>query len=227
MFLLWLILVALVWLIADTTEVQLAWTAALTVLFLVIGSPKFRIGRRWKKQLNRSDVLILDTETTGLDKAAEVIEVAVIDTLGQPVFEALCLPQSTVEIPRAASAIHGLTRKYLEENGARPWPQVHEELVEVLKPAKTVLAYNVEFDKRLLEQTSRRYRLQFPSKVRNSWRCILKDYRKLQPNKSARLVDAVRREGAKPPRGKAHRALHDCQCVLAVMQSVVEHGARE
>ena len=58
----------------------------------------------WPGLLGRDDVLILDTETTGLGRDAEVIEVAVINTRGAQVLHSLgaaagrhparCLPHS-------------------------------------------------------------------------------------------------------------------------------------
>ena len=46
----------------------------------------------WHTLLNRHDVLIVDTETTGLDERAEVIDVAVIDTTGAVRFDAVSMP---------------------------------------------------------------------------------------------------------------------------------------
>ena len=51
---------------------------------------------RWKSLLDRRDVLIVDTETTGLDSTAEIIEIAMLDTTGKPRFEALALPAGRV-----------------------------------------------------------------------------------------------------------------------------------
>ena len=64
--------------------------AALAITALVIILAIARRGRRLREQeeagptfgelLNRQDILILDTETTGLGKAAEVVEIAIVDT---------------------------------------------------------------------------------------------------------------------------------------------------
>ena len=61
----------------------------------------------WNELLNRTDVLILDTETTGLGLEAEIIEIAVIDTAGAVLVDTVSLPQD--DVPKAASGIHGLT----------------------------------------------------------------------------------------------------------------------
>ena len=54
----------------------------------------------WAALLDRTDVLILDTETTGLGGRAEVIEVAMIDTTGTVRFEALSICAIRTRLPR-------------------------------------------------------------------------------------------------------------------------------
>ncbi len=54
----------------------------------------------WNDLLDREDVLIVDTETTGLDAKAEVIEIAAVDTCGKIRIHALTLPAGPV--PREA-----------------------------------------------------------------------------------------------------------------------------
>ena len=169
----------------------------------------------WNGLLDRSDVLILDTETTGLSAQAEIIEVAVIDSTGAVLVHTVSLPQD--DVPKAASDVHGLTYKRLKRLGAPPWPAIHEELLSVLKGASLVLGWNVSFDRRMLQQTANRHGLRM-TKV--SWRDLLVDYRAMRPKGRHRLGDAARRERV-AGNGTAHRALTDCQTVLAVMRSVV------
>ena len=179
----------------------------------------------WRALLDRPDVLIVDTETTGFGARAEVVEVAVLDTTGAVRFEALSLPEG--RIPKAASDIHGLTRDRLKQSGAHPWPEVHGDLVAALDGAALVLAWNAEFDRRLLAQTADRHGLTLP---RLAWRDALADYRALTGAASGKgqhtLTRTVEREGAKVD-GPAHRAAGDCRAVLAVMRAVVESQAAE
>ena len=173
----------------------------------------------WACWLGREDVFIVDTETTGLDASTEVIEVAAIDTRGSLCFESLALPIE--DIPEAASRIHGLTRAELERRGAPAWPQIHGELVELLRKATVVLGWNTGFDNTLLSQTARRHALVWPSLA---WHDLLDDDRRMHPGGRHSLEAVARRErvsSALP----THRAARDCQTVLGIMRAAVNRRA--
>ncbi|RPJ07014.1 MAG: 3'-5' exonuclease, partial [Deltaproteobacteria bacterium] len=59
--------------------------------------------REWLRQMAYSP----DTETTGLDDQAEIVEIAVLNSAGEPVFESLIRPQQP--IPPRVITIHGIT----------------------------------------------------------------------------------------------------------------------
>ena len=121
-----------------------------------------------RRLLDRRDVLVIDVETTGLDARAEVLAVAVIDTTGRALLDAVSWPQG--QIPSDASAVHGLTRARLRSMGARPWPEVHVEVADLLRHAAAVIAWNADYDRRLLHQTAERYGLRLPSML---WCCAM------------------------------------------------------
>ena len=184
----------------------------------------------WGKLLDRSDVLIVDTETTGAGRWAEVVDIAVIDTTGAVRFNAAVLPASN--IPRdGEAAIHGIELLLLKTEGARPWPECHEAITELLKGASTVCAYNAAHDRRVLKQTSIRYGLALPRNVR--WRCLMLDYaahRQIPQSPGGwqrhKLEDAAAHEGVL--RGEqAHQALPDCHLTLSLMRAVAGQGAPE
>ena len=66
----------------------------------------------WLPLVDREDVLVLDTETTGIGSSAEVIDLAVVDTTGTVRLDTLIMPNDN--IPAEASAVHGLTRRMLQ-----------------------------------------------------------------------------------------------------------------
>src|SRR5690606_16006245 len=86
--------------------------------------------------LDREDVLILDTETTGLGQA-EVIELSVIDTRGTVLLDTLIRPRTGVMNPYA-QRVHGITLEMLTDQPT--WPEVLPELRRIAGAA-TVLAW--------------------------------------------------------------------------------------
>ncbi len=111
--------------------------------------------RQAKTWLERQPVY-LDTETTGLDARAEVVEIAIIDADGRPLVNTLVKPQSPV--PADASRVHGLTTAVLQS--APTWPEVWPQILAALA-GRLVLIYNADYDIRLMEQTARRYQMAF------------------------------------------------------------------
>lgn len=174
---------------------------------------RIRIAPEWKDLLDREEVFILDTETTGVESYDEVIEIAVIDATGATRYHSLVKPKGRVSA--GARRVHGITAGMLKD--APEWPQVYEDLMPLLKSAFVVLGWNARFDRRLLRQTSRIYSLT-PQLPKLPWRDLLRDYREMAeyPHK---LTDAVKREKAST-KGESHRAVADCQAVLAVMRAV-------
>ena len=197
--------------------------AALVILLVIamIGVVAVAYGkdmpaREWKPLLDRHDVLILDTETTGRSSAAQIVEIALLDTRGVVRINSLVMPAGRHRI--GASSIHGLTYRRLVEGGARPWCAVAPEVARALRQASTLLTWNSDFDVRMLRQTDERYGLPptLPASLRV--RCAMIDYH----GDRISLAGAVMDEGL--AEGRAHRALSDCQNVLAVMRAVVRRA---
>src|SRR5687768_2243975 len=66
-----------------------------------------RRARQWAATLLRSEGwVVLDTETSGVNRDAEVVQVAVVHPSGTTLFDACVRPVGPV--PAAAAAIHGL-----------------------------------------------------------------------------------------------------------------------
>jgi len=114
--------------------------------------------------------LYLDTETTGIEKTSEIVEVSVVDDQGQIVFESLVKPSRP--IPRDVIRIHGITDEDVKNapNWMVVWPKVESVLT-----GRTVGIYNAEFDLRLIQQTHARYRMPLTS-LSFSYFCIMKLY---------------------------------------------------
>ncbi|MXY69309.1 MAG: 3'-5' exonuclease [Acidobacteriia bacterium] len=187
----------------------------------------------WASLLNRQDVLILDTETTGVSNWSEVVDIALIDTCGSVLYDRLVLPQGN--IPRVASNVHGLTRENLQEFGAKPWPNHHASLVAALRRASVLLAFNLRFDLRVIDQTAQQCHVlaDMPSGASLpslDARCVMLEYaawRKVPHGwrkghwKLHSLQAAFGREVTSRTK-QDHRALADCQMTLALMRAVAK-----
>jgi DNA polymerase-3 subunit epsilon len=175
--------------------------------------------RSWARGLlTRSDWAILDTETTGLDGRAEVIQVGVLSSTGTVLLDTLVRPRG--RIPFDAIAIHGISQAMVAD--APTFGEVHPRLAEALR-GKLVIAYNAAFDQRMLRQTALRNELP-DFAVR--WDCAMEQY--------SRFVGRVsgRRSGhswVSLPRGtddgsKKHQALDDCRATLEVIRRMASGG---
>jgi DNA polymerase III subunit epsilon len=114
----------------------------------------------------RTDWLIVDTETTGLDYDAEIVQIGIVDAAGQVLMNQLVRPTSP--ITPGATAVHGLDEAALAN--APCWLDIYPEVARLLH-GRAVLAYNADFDDRLVKQTCRRYCLTVPEA---SWTCVMK-----------------------------------------------------
>ncbi|PYA49172.1 3'-5' exonuclease [Serratia marcescens] len=176
--------------------------------------------------LNRN-CLVLDTETTGLDDKAEIIEIAIIDATGKTLLNTLVRPSKP--IPAEATAIHGITDEMVKD--APAWPEVSPQLCSLIS-GKAMAIYNADYDIRLLEQTDRIWNVtpkldSYPQTV-----CIMQEYAEFYGQKSERggykwqkLTTAAEQQGV-IIEGTPHRALSDCLTTLGVIKAMAAGGSR-
>ena len=90
--------------------------------------------------------------------------------------------------------------------------------MELLRGAKIVIAWNVEYDSRLLHQTAKRHGLTLPSVT---WRCAMEAETATRGPDApyAKLTDVARRFGVSA--SGAHNALADVRITLAVVRALV------
>lgn len=216
------------------TGVVLTLLAVFVVLLLVaaawfasVGSQGRRtLATDWGTLLDRADVLILDTETTGLGNRSEVVEVALVDTRGKVRLARPIMPIG--RISRQASEIHGLTRTRLKELDAKPWPAVVPDYEALLRTAHTVLVWNAEFDARLISQTVHRHIEKGTAWLDTSGadfaeiraRCLMTEYAAVLGRERISLQEAADAEGVNPTE-PVHRAASDALTALATMRAVV------
>jgi len=103
----------------------------------------------WARDLlERSDWVILDTETTGISPYDEIVQIAIVASDGRVLCDTLVRPTRT--IPPEATAIHGISDADVRD--ASLFPDVYGRVREILS-GKRVIIYNAQFDLRLIRQT--------------------------------------------------------------------------
>ncbi|ELD2712636.1 3'-5' exonuclease [Salmonella enterica] len=183
-----------------------------------------------QKWLN-SDYLIIDTETTGLDNNAEVIEIAIINMHGDVLLNSLVKP--TCSIPAAVTKINNITDEMVAD--APLWHDVFPVILNIID-GKKWLAWNSKFDARLIIQTGiitgyfedlpASKILDIAAKINNSQidaKAIYDQWygefdSKRNNFKRQRLTTAAERHNVSV--NGAHRALADCMMVLGVLNAV-------
>lgn len=96
--------------------------------------------------------LFLDTETTGLDGQAQIIEIAILNAAGQVLLSRRIKP--SIEISEGAQDVHGISSADLES--CPSWPEIAGEVERVLA-GRMVVVFNSDYDTRLLKQTAAAY----------------------------------------------------------------------
>ena len=174
---------------------------------------------KWAQELMKNEnILILDTETTGLGDCDEIIQLAIIDIRGHTHFHYFFQP--ITEISDEALAVHGITDQKLAT--APCFADVYRTLRSVLHDCD-IIAYNAEFDKRMIEQTCRKYGLEPLNQV--TWHCLMEKYafflgrrRKNGTYIAQTLKAACEQQGVFIK--KAHDAVNDCLAVLELMRVI-------
>ena len=169
-------------------------------------------GREMCRTWLNEKALFLDTETTGLDNRAEVVEIAIADSKGRPVFESLVKP--TVPITPRLTDIHGISNAMVAD--APSWAEIHADVNEIMC-GKTVIAYNSNFDARIIEQTVGLHSL--PG-IFCYWECAMQMYQNHTGfYKWVKLVDAAEQCGVSP-NGQTHRAMTDVMMTWEIVQKI-------
>ncbi len=159
---------------------------------------------------DKNKYVILDTETTGLGKKDEVIQIGIIDMDGKTLLTQNIKPTHHTSIPKEASQVHGLTMKDLKK--CPTFDQLEEKLETVLN-GKVIIAYNSKFDKRLCIQTQK---ICGGYQIKNKWSCAMLEYAKFigELNSSKGNYKWHKLEGGD------HSATGDCIATLNVIKKM-------
>lgn len=159
--------------------------------------------------------IILDTETTGLDENAEVIQIGVTDGAGNVLMDnILCKPLRP--IPAEATAIHHITNEMVQN--AAPFQSAWNTLA-CIADGKIVVVFNAAYDRRLLLQSASRLPIPEPL-LPVRWECAMLKHAEWV----GQWNDYHGSFRWQKLQGGDHSALGDC---LATLETIKKMAARE
>jgi len=166
-------------------------------------------------------LVYIDTETTGLEKQDEVIEISILDFDGSTLFQSLVRP--TFQIPRSSILVHRITNEDVQK--APTWPVVWPNIRSLLF-GRTIAAYNAPFDLRMLQQTHNKYHLIWRdtldwldvmalySRYRGIWDPFRKSMRLFSLDQAGKDFGILLKN--------THRASADAELTRAVLHSIAQ-----
>ncbi len=183
-----------------------------------MSSRQVQIAALARQKIEQKPVYI-DTETTGLSRTDEIVEISIIDHDGTELLSKLVKPSQA--IPREAERIHGVSNHMVQNAQAWPilWPQIRAILY-----GRLIGAYNAEFDARMMEQSHQRYRLPWRenltyvdvlklfSEFRGEYDPVHGSYRYFKLEEAGRYFNI--------PLPNAHRSTADALLTRAVLHSI-------
>ena len=102
------------------------------------------------RKLEDKFVITFDTETTGVDQKAEILQLSIVDKNGEKIFNQYYKPKFATEWPRAEKCNH-ISPKFVENE---PCIDADIERIEgIFAKADLVVGYNIGFDLRMLQQS--------------------------------------------------------------------------
>lgn len=183
--------------------------------------PDRRAALLWSRAtMSSPDVVFLDTETTGVRPTDDIVDIAVVSTGGDVLFEQLVKPARP--IPPDTAAFNGISNKTVAN--APDLQQVYPALASLLA-GRVVVAYNVDFDRSMLSGALARRGLPWLESTR--WECAMEAYAAYNGEASwhrpgfrwINLERATARLGIPKP---THRALADAEACRAVVSALAK-----
>lgn len=157
------------------------------------------------------DWLVLDTETTGLKRPCEIIDIAVVDHTGEVLLDTLVRPYRPIS--QFITGLTGIDNEMVAD--APTWPDVKEKIQKIIK-GRVVLTYNAVFDRHMMHCSDDMWELpKTDYHADSTWFCVMEAYAELHGEwneyhgsyRWQKLTDAIRQQGLDV--GEAHRALGD------------------
>ena len=185
---------------------------------------------QWAQDLMTRGFYVLDTETTGLGRQDEIVQIGIVDQNGETAMDELIKP--TISIPPGASRVHGIYDHDVEY--APNFGDIYTALSKLLA-GQEIIAYNMKFDWRMLEQSRGKYNdldeipMNWNSDINQH--CAMRQYAQYRGQRRKgwrgykwhRLGNAVAQEGLQVV--DAHNALGDARMTLALIRKMAEENS--
>jgi DNA polymerase-3 subunit epsilon len=171
----------------------------------------------------RGDYLILDTETTGLDRG-EICQIAIINQNGDVLLNTHV--KTAQPIPADASRIHGITDEHVKN--APTWAEIAPRVRDILN-GKDLIVYNAVYDRKMMHQSAERAGIEkIEWKEVARWLCAMEAYAEFHGDwneyrgsyRWQKLATAAARFGVSSDYW--HDALADCRMTLGIINGLVE-----
>jgi DNA polymerase III subunit epsilon len=163
---------------------------------------------------------ILDTETTGLNRDDEIIELALLRGDGEVIINSLIYPSANCYIENAATDKHGLTLPELIDGGGG-WSAIYAILLTTVLDKKLVI-YNAEFDLKMLRQTCIRQNVKHRYKDTSHAECAMLRYAAYY----GQWHDYFGNYKYQKLPNSQHRALGDCRATLELIKAMANGTAK-
>lgn len=166
------------------------------------------------QQLLSGNTVILDTETTGISRDSEIVELAILSINGDVLFNSFIKPQHPID-PRAI-AVHGITDEMVAN--APSFTDIAEQVYRILKD-KTIVAHNVVYDTGRLNYEFGR--AGYDGHGASGTACTMLLSMEYDGQRWKKLAATMKWLGIEH-KGESHRALYDTQCCHLVLKGLAE-----
>lgn len=164
------------------------------------------------------DYIILDVETTGLGKSDRIIQIALLQSDGVPVVNALLNPE--MHIPEdIAAKCHHISDDMVK--GKPKFSMIAGKFVKLVRD-RTIIGWNITFDIRMIQQELDRTAQLYPSFDNEDAMRRWAQFNDM-PKKFCSLQNAVSSVTGDAGYQQAHRAMSDCRDTL----EIIRHMANE
>jgi DNA polymerase-3 subunit epsilon len=176
----------------------------------------------FKDMLKTGNYVVLDTETTGLERG-EVVQIGIVESDGTVLFDVLVKP--TNPIPMDATRIYGITNDMVADSPsfALLVPSIRDALV-----GRNVVVYNAVYDRKMLHQSAEAAGIEKTDwKVISNWWCAMEAFAEIygdwneyrQSYRWQKLTTAC--AFYRVPQHNAHTALADARMTLEVCKRMI------